>query len=268
MVVNNGCDAATSQTWVLGGAAAGERGYHWMTFDGPGQQAARFEQGLPFRPDWEAVLAPVVDALVARADVDAERLAVVGVCQGGFWVPRALAFEHRFAAAVVDPGVVDVSAAWTARLPATMREQLRRRNRAGFDREMHLAELLAPGTTALLSFRGAPYGANGGSRYRLFETLAAYRLGDEVAQIATPLLVTDPEGEQVWPGQSRRLYDRLPGPRISSSPLPRAPAATAIRSPGLRDRRIFDWLDGRLGAGRRTGHRSRRSLTPSFCIAR
>ena len=48
-----------------------------------------FEQGLFFRPDWEAVLTPVVDAMVSRAEVDAERLAVIGVSQAGFWVPNA-----------------------------------------------------------------------------------------------------------------------------------------------------------------------------------
>ena len=57
-MINNGSDGATSQMWVYGGAAASERGYHWMTFDGPGQQAALFEQNIPFRPDWEAVLSP------------------------------------------------------------------------------------------------------------------------------------------------------------------------------------------------------------------
>jgi hypothetical protein len=51
VVLNNGSDGATSQMWLEGGAAAGERGYHWMTFDGPGQQAAWFEQGIPFRHD-------------------------------------------------------------------------------------------------------------------------------------------------------------------------------------------------------------------------
>jgi Prolyl oligopeptidase family len=62
-----------------------------------------------WRPWSEAVLMPVVDAMVARPDVDPGRLAVIGASQTGYWVPRALAFEHRFAAAVADPGVVDVS---------------------------------------------------------------------------------------------------------------------------------------------------------------
>jgi hypothetical protein len=56
-----------------------------------------------------------------------------------------------------------------------------------------------------------------------------YRLGDEVNQITTPLLITEPEGEQFWPGRSQALYDRLPGPRSSwsGSPPPRVPTATA-----------------------------------------
>ena len=124
IVMNNGSDGATSSMWAHGGAAASARGYHWMTFDGPGQQAALYEQGIPFRPDWEAVLTPVVDALLQRPDVDDARLAVIGVSQAGFWVPRALAFEHRFAAAVVDPGVVDVSTAWTESLPRFLRCEL------------------------------------------------------------------------------------------------------------------------------------------------
>ena len=66
VIMNNGSDGTTSAMWGHGGAAAGERGYHWMTFDGPGQQYALYEQSIPFRHDWEAVLTPVLDALLER----------------------------------------------------------------------------------------------------------------------------------------------------------------------------------------------------------
>ena len=56
VVLNNGSDGATSHMGLFGGRAANERGYHAMTFDGPGQQASLFLQGIPFRHDWEAVL--------------------------------------------------------------------------------------------------------------------------------------------------------------------------------------------------------------------
>ena len=40
VVVDHGGRVATSVAWAAGGAAAAARGYHWMTFDGPGRQAA------------------------------------------------------------------------------------------------------------------------------------------------------------------------------------------------------------------------------------
>jgi hypothetical protein len=248
VVLNNGSDGATSQMWVEGGAAAAERGYHWMTFDGPGQQAALFEQGLFFRPDWEAVLTPVLDAMLARPDVDPGRVAVIGVSQAGYWVPRALAFEHRPAAAVADPGVTDISASWTRPLPQVMRSQLQEGKQAAFDREMHLAELLSPGTAATLAFRGQPFGVAGSSRYELYQAVAAYRLTGQEQQITTPLLITDPEDEQFWPGQSRELYDRLPGVKELASFTAREGASRHCEpmARSLRDTRIFDWLEDYL----------------------
>ncbi|MGH2874281.1 MAG: alpha/beta hydrolase family protein, partial [Solirubrobacteraceae bacterium] len=209
VIINNGSDGATSVTWLRGGAGASDRGYHWMTFDGPGQNAALFDQGIPFRPDWEAVLTPVLDTMLKRPDVDAERIAVIGISQAGYWVPRALAFEQRFAAAVVDPGVVDISQSWVAPLPAPLQKELNDGNKEAFDREMHLAELLHDQMRVTLDFRGKPYGVQSDSRYDLFKEVSKYRLGDEIAQITTPLLITDNDEEALLPGQSKELYDRL-----------------------------------------------------------
>jgi hypothetical protein len=128
LIFNNGSDGSVVAAWTGGIAAALGRGWNAMTFDGPGQNAALVRQGLAFRPDWEKVVTPVVDFLSARADVDEGKLALLGVSQGGYWVPRALAFEHRIAAAVTDPGVVDVSATILRHLPHTMIKLLEERN--------------------------------------------------------------------------------------------------------------------------------------------
>lgn len=249
VVLNNGSDGATSGMWTAGGAAAVERGYHWMTFDGPGQQAALFEQGIPFRHDWEAVLTPVLDALLTRPEVDPERLALIGISQAGYWVPRALAFEHRFAAAVADPGVVDVSTSWIDPLPGPLRKELADGKRDAFDRNMHLGERLSHKTRALLDFRGAPYAIPGDSRYDLYQAVMRYRLGDEVDRIDTPLLITNPEAEQFWPGQSQQLYDRLPGEKqlVSFSAHEGASRHCEPLGRALRDERVFDWLDTYIG---------------------
>jgi hypothetical protein len=248
VIMNNGSDGATSSMWHHGGAAASERGYHWMTFDGPGQQSALYEQGIPFRPDWEAVLTPVVDAVIERHDVDDARLAVIGVSQGGFWVPRALAFEHRFAAAVVDPGVTDVSASWLGSLPSFLRSELRDGRQDAFDRNMRLAERFSHSTKAVMEFRGAPFGIESGSRYELFKTTERYRLGPEIAEITTPLLITNPEDEQFWPGQSRELYERLAGAKqlVSFTAAEGANGHCEPLGSAVRDARLYDWLDGYL----------------------
>ena len=248
VVVNNGSYQATSEMWAHTGAAAADRGYHWVTFDGPGQQASLFEQRILFRPDWENVLTPVLEAMLARRDVDADRVAVLGVGQGGYWVTRALAFEHRFAAAVVDPGIVDVLTAWTDRLPTDIRQQLNAGRQSAFDREMHLAALFAPATTQTLHFHGEPYGHDGASAFRLFMRVAGYHLGDEVQHIDTPLLITESEGEPLWPGQSRRLYDRLPGPKdiVTFTAQEGAGGHGEPLAHALRETRIFDWLEDHL----------------------
>ncbi len=108
LILVNGSDGSLLDMWLQGGAGALARGYDCLTFDGPGQGYALWKQNLHFRPDWEKVIAPVVDYALSRPEVDPKRIALQGISQGGFWVPRALAFERRIAAGIADPGVVDV----------------------------------------------------------------------------------------------------------------------------------------------------------------
>ena len=120
LILNNGSDGSALDMWMMGAAGGTARGYDCLTFDGPGQGHALWKQGLYFRPDWEAVITPVVDFALTLKGTDAKRIALQGISQGGYWVPRAVAFEKRIAAAIADPGVVDVSTSWTATLPPPM----------------------------------------------------------------------------------------------------------------------------------------------------
>jgi hypothetical protein len=135
VIIDHGGRAATSSAWAVGGAAAGECGYHWMTFDGPGRQAALRRQGLVLRPDWEAVLGPVADAMTARADVDASRMAVIGIDHAGYGIARALAFEPRFSAAMLAPAILDAARPWMEALPGPARAAVLDEDREWFDRE-------------------------------------------------------------------------------------------------------------------------------------
>ncbi len=92
--------------------------------------------GVPFRHDWEAVITPVVDFLAARPDVDPARIALSGISQGGYWILRALAFEHRIAAGIADPGVMDVSTAIVGRYPPEMLKLVDEGRKEEFDATM------------------------------------------------------------------------------------------------------------------------------------
>jgi alpha-beta hydrolase superfamily lysophospholipase len=71
-----------------GVAAALERGHNCLAFDGPGQGGMLRQREVPFRPDWEAVVTPVLDFALKRTEVDPERIALVGRSFGGYPAPR------------------------------------------------------------------------------------------------------------------------------------------------------------------------------------
>ena len=244
LIFNNGSDGPVTAAWVQCIADAVDRGWNAVTFDGPGQNAALVRQGLPFRPDWEKVITPVVDYLLTRPDVDPSKIALLGVSQGGYWAPRSAAFEHRIAATVADPGVVDVSAAMTSQLPHFLVKMIDAGEKEKFDKDMGLALRFSPARQSTMAFRMRPYGTT--SPYEFFTAPRAYALSDEmIGQITSPVLVTDPEHEQFWPGQPRELYDKLPGKKalISFTEEEGADSHCEPAGNGIRGERIFDWLD-------------------------
>jgi dienelactone hydrolase len=243
VVLVNGSDGADTSMWCAYGADAIDRGYHAILVDGPGQQAALFRQQLHFIPDWERVVSPTIDWLADRADVDATRIAVLGCSQGGYWAPRAAAFEPRIAACIADPGVYDCFLPWKEHLPPEMVTLLDQGDQKSFDQMMEagLSSSLAVRETFL--FRARPYGVT--SPFDVYTAARQYTLAGVAGQIRCPTLLCDPEGEQFWPGQAKTLYDALTGPKelcafsaAEGAALHVEPLATA-----LRNQRIFDWLD-------------------------
>ena len=181
--MNNGSDACLTTLWPPLGAGGVARGYNVLVFDGPGQQSMLFERGVPFRYDWEHVITPVVDYLLTRPDVDPTRLALWGISQGGYWAPRALAFEHRLAAGIADPGVYDAFEPWWNALSEPMRRCLRAGDQPGFDHLMQ--ESLQQGTPAQRqnwAWRAKPYGTS--SPYEVFVEARRYSLAGVVERSA------------------------------------------------------------------------------------
>jgi hypothetical protein len=243
VILNNGADASELAMLVMGGAAGTARACNCLTFNGPGQGDSLWLKRMYFRPDWEKVITPVVDFAVAHPEVDAKRIALVGISQGGCWVTRALAFEHRVTAGVADPGVWNVGRAWTERIPAPVLQLLDGGDKKQFDEYLTTALRFSPETRAMLAFRMRPYGTN--SYYEAFRTVRQYNLKDVAGQIRCPMLITNPEAEQFFPGQPKELYDMLRCPKtlIEFTKEQGAQLHCEVNSPGYRNFRIYDWLD-------------------------
>lgn len=243
LILNNGSDGPISSMLAFGGGGAIERGYNVLFFDGPGQQSMLFEHNVLFRHDWEAVITPVVDYLLTRADVDPRAIALYGVSQAGHWVPRAIAHEHRLAAAIADTGVVDVSASWLRHMPKPMVDLLQAGERDKFNAIMAQSDG-DPKLVAMWNFRARPYGSS--EPFATLQAMLRYRITDEdAAKIRTPLFITDPEGEQFWPGQAERLAAMTSGVSTLAK-FTAAEGANFHCEPMARrlvDQRMFDWLD-------------------------
>lgn len=74
------------------------RGLATLAFDGPGQGEAEYE--MPIRGDFEVAVKAVVDYIETRKDLDAARIAIMGISLGGYYAPRGAAFEQRIKACV------------------------------------------------------------------------------------------------------------------------------------------------------------------------
>jgi dipeptidyl aminopeptidase/acylaminoacyl peptidase len=77
------------------------RGVATLSVDQPGTGEALRLQGLPATHESERWATACFEWLAARGDIDAKRIGMAGISLGGYFTPRAMAFEPRFASGAV-----------------------------------------------------------------------------------------------------------------------------------------------------------------------
>lgn len=163
------------------------RGLATFSVDGPGQGEAEYD--LPIRPDWEVPGRAFVDALVARGDIDAERIGVWGVSLGGYYAPRFASGDPRIKACISLCGPYCFGENWDA-LPALTRETFVARSGSADQEEGRAAalELSLEGRTSQIR---CPLLFIGGKKDRLIPWQQAQRLHHETVDVSEFLLLED-----------------------------------------------------------------------------
>jgi dienelactone hydrolase len=102
LVQVNGLDSTKEMKYRVGLPRwLAQRGVSSLIIDQPGTGEALRLHGLTAVYNSEIWASKVVDWLEQRDDIDAKRIGLEGVSLGGYYCPRAVAFEPRFACGVV-----------------------------------------------------------------------------------------------------------------------------------------------------------------------
>ena len=246
VIVTNGYDASVTEMYFAIAEPAARRGYHVLFFDGPGQGGPLIEQGLTIRPDWEAVIRPVVDLALTLREVDPDRIALHGWSFGGYLALRGASGEPRLAACVADPGL---AAAMTM----------------DFLKHLGLDEAEVSGTAPFPEAATQALTADPGMRWKVVQrafwvhgvdtlqqylaTALTFTLDGRTDGIRCPTLLTMAENDRLAEG-APALLDRLACPKtlLRFSAAEGAGDHCEIANRSLANRRILDWLDETLGS--------------------
>jgi alpha-beta hydrolase superfamily lysophospholipase len=120
------------------------RGTATVVFDGPGQGEAEYD--FPIRGNYETAVTAVIDYVETRPDLRSSRIGLWGVSLGGYYAPRAAAFEPRVRACIALSGPFDFLDAWDG-LPELTRATFRVRSHCATEED-------AKRNAAMLSLRG------------------------------------------------------------------------------------------------------------------
>lgn len=165
------------------------RGIGCLIVDGPGNgEAIRF-RSLPLHHETERYGTAAYEHLAGRPEVDPTRIGVMAISLGGYYAPRAAAFEPRFAACVAWGAQWDYHAVWKERLDRIARGET--------------LSLSVPWEHLLWIFGVA-------TPDEALKRLEGFRLDGVVEKIACPFLLVHGEGDAQIPlATAQRCFDAV-----------------------------------------------------------
>ncbi len=114
-MVCDGLDANKEEMFYVALSLA-RRGITSIAFDGPGQGSALRIHGQVAQHDFEKPVSAIVDWLILQDGVDSHNIGIVAASWGGYYAPRAVAFEKRIKACAIMGAVFDTHACMVRRV--------------------------------------------------------------------------------------------------------------------------------------------------------
>ncbi len=243
LLIHGGYDSTGEEQYFETVPAALARGYHCLIFEGPGQGSVIRHQNLPFRPDWENVVTPVVNYALTRKEINPSCLVLVGKSLGGLLAPRAAAFEHRLAACVAIDGVYS--------LIPTDYQQMLGGNAGSFPKERvitFLEQQMRENGNVHWAISQGMWTLKASSLLDCIRKMQQYNLGSIAERIICPTLICDAEADHSFAGQPRILFDALRCPKayLLFTAEDAAEEHCHAGASLLLNQRVFDWLDETL----------------------
>jgi len=189
VVFFDGLDITKEIQYFKGVADLVARGIACLVVDGPGNgESIRF-RNLYLRHDTEHYATPVFDWLAARPEVDPKRIGVMSISLGGYYAPRAAAYEPRYACCLAWGAQWDYQKIWRERF-----ERLARADTPSLSvAHQHIAWVL-----------------NASSQDDVLKRLEPFKLDGVVQKIACPFLMLHGEGDEQIPlAEAQKCFDAV-----------------------------------------------------------
>ncbi|MGY1617415.1 alpha/beta hydrolase family protein [Geodermatophilus sp. SYSU D00691] len=247
LLLFGGGETYAQDMYFWGGATGTARGWNVVAVEVPGQGSTAFD-GLRFRADVEVAVSRIVDDVLARPDVDPERLAAYGLSLGGYIVMRAAEHDERIRAVAASTPIVDWHRLLVEATPPVLRRFPGLLERA----TSRLGRFFDPTQLVVFEkfFQWQVGAATLGEALRSFESWKV-----DVSRIRVPVLAMVGEGEGApFRRQAREVHQLLPGPTALRS-FPASTGADAHSQANhllLAQEVVFDWLDEAFGVPRAT----------------
>ena len=240
MIIGGGDTTSEELYYWGGGAAAVRRGYNAFLWDGPGQVGAyALDTSLTYRPDWEVPTRCAVDYVLSRDDVDPKRLALSGHSFGGYFAPRAAAYEKRITAVIANSLIPECKPVLMAMIGLDPNEP--------YDKDLESKINLSDPLNELFvtAFKDR-MGLSGQSLAAFCDSLGGYSLAGLENKITCPLLYISCEGEgPLVAAAGHKFFEKLTCAKTERllRIVDGSEIHCALNNPSLKHQIEFDWLD-------------------------